>query len=166
MSKPNRLSGSPKHRWRGLLLSIGIDPARARADDVLAFLERQQFQAEIIAEVLRLFFPGPDAEPGPNAFRPQTSITREARVEILRQRVQAKLPPCHPEDIVRGMLDDHVDHAPEGKPLVSWYDVELMAELEEEVASLDYLDEVPRERTRRWMERTDRHRGTLGFRVA
>lgn len=146
-----------RRKWINLLAYLGLDAeslakGTAKPDAVLAVLESQQFAAEVIAEVMRLFFPDPDG--GPGGFRPETSITREARVEILRQRISKGHPYHHAEDIVRGMLDDHVAHEPEGKKLVSWYDAEMLAEAEEETAAnLDYLDEIPRERLKRWTEK-------------
>lgn len=164
-----------RNDWLNELAYFGIDKKAMKAgkvkeEAVVAVLEKAGFRPELTAEVLRLFFPSPDTTPpdgtgGPGGksgkacdsatLNPESSLTREGRIEIMRRRVERGMLPYHVDDAPRGATD--IPAAPKDKKKPDWFDEEVAAEDEELAAklALDILDEVPR---RRMKEHADKQR--------
>lgn len=156
--------------WRPILLSIGLReseidrPDGIRPEAISEAGERAGLPLEMIAEIIEAYAPTTK-----DVGREATTFTRESRVELLARRRAAGVDLCG-RDVVRGMLDDHVDHAAEGKQRAEAekdrarratftdHEIEIEREEQEEAANLARFDDLPRRMAQEAWERYERRR--------
>lgn len=153
--------------WRPILISIGLreseidNPDGIRPEAISEAGERAGLPLEMIAEIIVTYAPTKDAG------RETTTLTREARVELLARRCAAGVDLYSGGDVVRGILDD-LDHAAEGKQRAAEgesdrarratftdHEIEIERQEAEEAEDLSRFDVIPR---RMMLEARERYR--------